>query len=311
MVGEQAATQERSKSISHSMRTTRMQEIVWAYIFIAPAMIGLLVFTLIPIVASFVLSVYSWDFLTPAYFVGLENFRQLIADTRVMHGLRVTATYVIFHVGLTAGLGLLLALAVNRRMSTALRSGLRAAYFFPVIVSIASVAIIWTYLYDVNSGIIDYYLTMIGGPRIPWLGSSKYALWSIIIMSVWKSVGFNFVLFVAGLQNIHREYYEAAMIDGAGGLAQFRRITLPLLTPTIFLVVVIGLIGAFQVFDAPYIMTTGGPGDATRTMGIFIYENGIRFLHMGYASSIALLLFSIILFITVIQFSFSKSWVNY
>ncbi len=312
MVEGTVVPQVRSKGrVLRFLSSTSGQEVFWAYVFIAPAMIGLMVFTLIPIVATFVLSLFSWDFLTPAKFIGLDNFRQFVSDTRVMTGLRVTATYVVAHIGLTAGVGLLLALAVNRRISSVLRSSLRAAYFFPVIVSIASVAIVWTYLYDVNRGVIGYYLTQLGGPRISWLSSSAWALRSIIIMSVWKSLGFNFVLFVAGLQNIPREYYEAAEIDGAGAFGQFRHITVPLLSPTVFLVVVMGLIGAFQVFDAPYIMTTGGPGDATRTIGVFIYETGIRFLRMGYASTIALILFSIILLITILQFAFSKKWVVY
>jgi multiple sugar transport system permease protein len=293
------------------MQRAQVQEVFWAYLFIAPALIGLMIFTIIPIAASFVLSVFSWDFLTPPEFVGLANFQRLSTDSRLLTGFGITATYVVTHVAGTAGLGLLLALAVNRKLSTLLRSSLRAVYFFPVIVSIASVAIIWTYLFDVNRGIIDYYLTQLGGPRIPWLSSSAWAMRSVILMSIWKSLGFNFVLFVAGLQNISREYYEAAEIDGAGSWGKFRHITIPLLSPTVFFIVVIGLIGAFQVFDAPYIMTTGGPGDATRTVGIFIYEHGIRFLRMGYASTIALALFAIIMLITILQFALSKKWVVY
>lgn len=310
MVNSAAALQTRPAP-ARSLRRMYVQEAMWAYLFIAPSVVGLMVFTIIPIIVSFVLSVFHWDFLTPPEFAGLANFQRLAGDTRLMTGLRVTATYVVAHVVFTALLGLILALAVNRKISSFLRSSLRASYFFPVIVSTASVAIIWTYLYDARLGVINYYIKQLGGSEIPWLNSSLWALWSVIIMSIWKSVGFNFVLFVAGLQNISREYYEAAEIDGAGGWAQFRYITAPLLSPTVFFIVVMGLIGSFQVFDAPYIMTTGGPGDATRTIGIFIYEHGLRFLRMGYASTIALTLFAIIMTITVLQFAMSKKWVVY
>lgn len=294
-----------------SYQRMKVQEAIWAWGFILPSVLGLAIFTLIPIVASFVLSVFSWDFLTPPRYAGLANFQRLAGDARLLQSFRVTALYVVAHVGLTAAIGLILALGVNRDLSVPLRSFLRSAYFFPVIVSTASVAIIWTYLYDTQMGVINYYLTRLGGPQIRWLSSSQWAMWSIIFMTVWKSLGFNFVLFVAGLQNIPRQYYEAAAIDGAGSWAQFRYVTVPLLSPTVFFVIVMGLIGAFQVFDAPYIMTTGGPGDASRTVAMHIYENGLRFLRMGYASSIALTLFAIILIITVVQLATSKRWVIY
>jgi multiple sugar transport system permease protein len=293
------------------MNRMRVEEALWAWAFILPSVLGLMVFTIIPIFSTFILSAFSWDFLTPPEFIGVKNFERLATDTRLMTGFGVTATYVVAHVVLTALLGLILALAVTRKISTVLRSSLRAAYFFPVIVSTASVAIIWTYMYHQELGIINYYLKQLGLQSIPWLNSSVWALWSVIIMSVWKSVGFNFVLFVAGLQNIPREYYEAAEIDGAGYWSQFFYITAPLLSPTVLFILIMGLIGSFQVFDAPYIMTTGGPGDATRTVGIFIYEHGLRFLRMGYASTIALVLFSIIMVLTIIQFSLSKKWVVY
>jgi multiple sugar transport system permease protein len=202
-------------------------------------------------------------------------------------------------------------LGVNRSISAPTRYFLRSAFFFPVITSIASVAVIWSYLYNTDNGIINYYLGIFGVDSIPWLSSSDWALFSIILMIVWKSLGFDFILLLAGLQNIPRHLYEAALIDGANNRQQFFYITLPLLTPTLFFVVIIGLIGSFQIFDAPYIMTNGGPGDATRTIAMHIYENGFRFLRMGQASAIAMMLFAVILLITVIQMMLGKRWVHY
>lgn len=296
-----------------TIRFTAQQrsEILWAYFFLAPSLLGLLLFTIGPILAAFGLTFYSWDFLTPPRFVGLENFKRLFSDPRLFTSYRVTTLYVIGQVSLSSLAGLLLALGVNRNISTPLRYFLRSAFFFPVITSIASVAVIWSYLYNTDNGVINYYLTRVGLPEIPWLASSQWALWSIILMIVWKSLGFDFILFLAGLQNIPRHLYEAAVIDGATAGQQFRHITLPLLTPTIFFVVVIGLIGSFQVFDAPYIMTTGGPGDATRTIAMHIYENGFRFLRMGQASAIAMMLFAVILVITIIQMMLGRRWVFY
>lgn len=286
-------------------------EILWAYFFLAPSLLGLLIFTIGPIFGAFGLTFYSWDFLTPPKFVGFENFAKLLNDQRMFASYRVTTLYVIGQVGLTTLAGLFLAMGVNRNISTPLRYFLRSAYFFPVITSIASVAVIWGYLYNTDRGIINYYLGNFGIPAIPWLASSRWALFSIIMMIVWKSLGFDFILFLAGLQNIPRHLYEAAVIDGADSRQQFFYITLPLLTPTIFFVVIIGLIGGFQVFDAPYIMTAGGPGDATRTIAMHIYENGFRFLRMGQASAIAMLLFAVILLITLIQMVVGKRWVHY
>lgn len=293
------------------MSRVKFQEHLWAYAFLAPALLGFAVFVAGPIIASLVLTVFSWDLLTPARFVGAENFQRLAMDKRVLTSYGVTATFVVSQVALTATIGLLLALGVHSIHMTRLRYLFRTVFFFPVITSTASIAIVWTYLYNTDRGVINYYLTQIGVAPIAWLSSSAAAIWAIIMMSVWKSVGFDFILFEAGLKNIPQHLYEAARIDGASPWKQFWYITLPMLTPTLLFSVVIGLIGAFQVFDAPYIMTTGGPGDATRTIVMHIYENGFRFLRVGYASTISLTLFCIILAITIAQLGLSKRWVFY
>ena len=262
-----------------------------AYAFLAPVLVGFVVFVLGPALAAVGLSFFDYDILTPPRFVGLANYIQLLRDPRLPRIYLNTVVYVLWYVGATTVLALALAVAADRPMLAVWRYLIRTAYFFPVLTSLASVSIVWQYLYNTDFGIINYYLGRLGIPRIPWLTSSQWAISSIVLLGVWKNLGFNFILFVAGLQNIPRQLYEAARIDGAGRWASFRYVTLPSLTPVLFFSMVWGLINAFQVFDSPYILTSGGPGDASRTVVMYIYETGFRFFQMGYASTIALSLF--------------------
>lgn len=282
-----------------------------ATLFLLPTAVGFLIFIAGPLVAAVGLAFYDYDLLSPPRFVGLANFAQALADHRLFVVYRNTVVYVMAWTLIDVVLGLALALGITRTIQSGLRYVFRTTYFFPVLTSTASVAIIWSFLYNTDLGIINYYLVGLGLPRIPWLTSSVWSIWSIVVLQSWKSVGFAVILFVAGLQNIPRHLYEAAAIDGAGRWASFTRITLPMLSGTMFFVVVIDLINGFQIFDAPYIMTNGGPGDSSRTVVMYIYENGFRFFHMGYASTVALTLFVIILVLTIVQFQFSRSWVFY
>lgn len=289
----------------------RRREIGAAYLFITPAALLFLVFVMGPMVTALGLSFYRYDILTPPKFSGLANYGRFLNDPRLSKIYLNTLVYVVSVVTLEMVLALLLAVAVNRKISAVLRYIFRTAFFFPVLTSLASVSIIWTYLYHTDFGIINYYLRQLGLPAVPWLTSSRWAMIALIILGVWKNVGFQFILMVAGLQNIPRHLYEAADLDGAGRLATFFSITLPMLSPTLFFAIIISLINGFQIFDSPFIMTQGGPGDATRTVGMYIYEQGFRFFDMGYASTIALSLFLIILVLTLIQFTFSRIWVFY
>ncbi len=289
----------------------QLREAVAAYAFLLPISVGFLVFVLGPAVAAVILSFYKYDILTPPVFAGLANYTKFLRDPRLPQIYLNTVVYVVWYGTLTTVIALILAVATHRPMHAIARYLIRTAYFFPVLTSLASVSIVWLYLYDTNFGVINYYLTKMGLQQIPWLTSSKYAIWSIIILGVWKNLGFNFILFVAGLQNIPRHLYEAAQIDGAGRWAGFRYITLPSLTPTLFFTIVWSLVNSFQVFDSPFILTTGGPGDASRTVVMYIYENGFRFFQMGYASTVALSLFVIVVVLTIIQFKLSSAWVFY
>jgi multiple sugar transport system permease protein len=289
----------------------RRGEAIAAYLFLLPTALGFLVFVAGPLLAAIALSLFDYDLLSPPRFAGLGNFESALSDGRLLTVYRNTLTYVVAWALIDVLLALALAVAVNRPMLAVFRYLLRTAYFFPVLTSTASVAIIWTFLYNTDLGIINYYVSQLGLAKVPWLTSSAWAIWSIVFLQVWKAVGFNFVLFVAGLQNIPRHLYEAAAIDGAGGWASFRHVTLPMLSGTMFFAIIISLIGGFQIFDAAFIMTTGGPGDASRTVVMYIFENGFRFFKMGYAATVALTLFVVILVLTVIQFRLGRNWVHY
>jgi multiple sugar transport system permease protein len=315
--------QERAAEVSVQLSRTRVatgparfgrlqrDEAVAGYLFLLPTALGFLVFIAGPLVIAIGLSLFDYDLLSPPLFTGLTNFETALGDSRLLIVYRNTLTYVVAWALIDVVIALALAVAMNRPMQAALRYVLRTAFFFPVLTSTASVAIIWTFLLNTDLGIVNYYLNQLGLPKVPWLTSSAWAIWSIVLMQVWKSVGFNFILFVAGLQNIPRHLYEAAAIDGAGRWASFRHVTLPMLSSTTFFAVVISMINGFQIFDSPFIMTQGGPGDASRTVVMYIYENGFRFFRMGYASTIALTLFVVILLLTLVQFRVSRTWVHY
>ncbi len=282
-----------------------------AAFFLLPTMLGFLLFVAGPLISAVALSLTRYDIITPPQFVGLANYRLFLQDDRLRHVYGNTLVLVASIVTLDVAIGLALALAVNRKMPALLRYLFRTAYFFPVLTSLASIAIIWSFLLNYDFGVVNYYLGKVGIARVPWLTASNRVIPAIVLVSVWKNVGFSFVLFVAGLQAIPRVYYEAARIDGAGSWTIFRNITLPLISPTMFFATVIGLINGFQIFDAPQILTNGGPGDNSRTVVMYIFEQGFRNFAMGYASTIALSLFFVLLTLTLIQTRLSRKWVFY
>lgn len=289
----------------------KRREMLTAYAFILPTLIGFLIFIVGPMLASFVISVFDWNMLTPPRYVGLENYQQLFTDPRLgtVYGTTFKLAFVIICCNMS--LGLALAVLLDRKMPSVVRNFFKVSFFFPYVVSGVAIAIIWTFLFNRDLGPLNYYLGFLGVQRIPWLNSSAYSPWAIVIADVWKNVGFYVLVFLGGMQAISRELYEAAEVDGATGWQQFRRITLPLLSPTILFLSITSVIGALQIFEQPQILTNGGPGDATRTIVLYIYEHGFRFFDMGYASTIAISLFVIILILTAIQFRLSRRWVFY
>jgi len=294
-----------------TLRGLRLREAITAYLFIAPTFIGFFVFIAGPIVFSLGMSFFEWEVISDPIFIGTDNYRELLDDKRMMAAFWNTSRFVFFVVGLNLIVSLALAVALQRKMPTILRYYYRTTFFLPMVASIASVAIVLGYLFHKELGAINYYLVQLGIGEVPWFTSSSWALWTIVLATVWKSFGFDLILFIAGIQNIPRHLYEAAAIDGANGWHQFWRITIPMLSPTLFFAVVVGSISAFQVFDQAYIMTKGGPGDATRTIVFVLHEYAFGSLRMGYGSAIALMLFLIILALKLFQMKVSQKLVHY
>jgi multiple sugar transport system permease protein len=289
------------------------KEALAGYLFIAPAVVVFLIFVAGPMIAAFTFSLYKWDIFRAADFLGLGNYRDLFNDRRFYITFWNTVIYTITEVPLNLLVALLIALMINRNLHPALRYFYRTTYFFPVIISFVAVSILWRYLLinDPTFGLINYYLSQLGIPAVPWTSSSRWALRSVILVNVWKTFGFNLIIFLAGLQNIPRPFYEAAEIDGANAFQRFRHITIPLLTPTIFFTFVIEMLHAVQIFDTAYVLTRGGPGDASRTIVMYMYETGFQSFKMGYASAVAVILFIVMMLLTVLQMRGSRLWVYY
>jgi multiple sugar transport system permease protein len=290
--------------------TLRRQAAVAGYLFLLPNIVGFLVFSSIPVLVTLAISTLDWDMIRRPTFVGLENYRALLGQDAVFRQvLGNTLYYVLGTVPAGIGLSLLLALAMNSRVPGI--TFFRAVFFVPVITSSVAVAMIWRWLYNNDFGLINTALVGVGLPAIPWLSSSAWAMPAVIIMAIWKRLGYDMVIYLAGLQAIPPQLYEAAEIDGAGRWQRFWHITLPLLTPTTFFILVISIIGSFQVFDLAFVLTSGGPGNATNTIVMYVYNQAFQFFHMGYAAAIAWLLFAMILAITLVQWRVQKRWVHY
>lgn len=305
----QAAEWARTKTAS--WRAQRRAEARSAYLFIFPTFLLFFLFVAGPLVASIYLSFTSYDVFSAPRPVGLENYRALLEDPRVVASFRNTGIFVILSTLIEMALALLLAVGVQHRMPRLLRYVFRTSYFLPIITSGAAIGIVFSYMFNTDFGVINYYLGQLGIDRVRWLNSTDYSLYTVILAASWQRLGFTFILFTAGLQNIPRELYEAADLDGATGWSRLTRITIPLLSPTILFTAVIGIINGLQVFDLPTIITNGGPGDSSRTVVMIIHEAGFRNTQFGYASAIAVVLFAVILLLTIFQFWASRRWVHY
>lgn len=271
----------------------------WIALFVMPSMAGMLLFVIGPIIASAVLTFFEWDLLTDPRFIGLDNYRRLIHDDQVWAALRHTLVFIAGYVPSVMVLALLLAIALNSKLKGL--SALRTAFFLPVVSSWVAVALLWSWLFNPRYGLINYGLDQIGieGPK--WLFDKDWAMPAIIITSVWKDLGFVMVLFLAGLQAIPGDVYEASSLDGAGPITQLRSITLPLLAPTIFFVSIISIINSFQVFPQVWVMTEGGPAGATTVIVERVVKHAFSYGEMGYAATISWVLFALVFAVTVIQ----------
>ena len=281
------------------------------YLFLAPTILGILIFTAGPVIFSLLLSLFRWNVFSPPEWIGLANYQRMFTDSRALTGFWNSFVFVVFAVSFQVVLGLLLAMVLQTRMATWLRYGYRTSFMLPMLMSGAATAIVLGYMLHKEFGAVNYYLGRLGIPPIPWLTEAGWAMISIIISYLWLATGFTMILFIGGLMNISTEILDAADVDGARGFTRFWNITLPLVSPTLLFAAVTGVIGGLQVFDLPYIMTRGGPGDSTRTAVMVMYESAFKNMEIGYGSTIAVVLFLIILAVTAGQFGLSKRWVFY
>ncbi len=287
-----------------------------AYLFLLPSFIGFLIFTALPVIASLTLSFVRWNLLTPPEFVGIANYAQLLARDRIFQKVAWnTAYFIVTIVPAQLVLGLAMAVALNQAIRG--RTVYRVIYFMPVVTTIVAAALIFQWMFNRDFGVISAMIWKLGEwtglPIAPpdWLNSTKWAKPAVVILTLWKNTGFTMVIYLAGLQAIPRELYDAAKVDGAGAWQRFRHITVPMVSPTTFFLLVIQMIGAFQLFSEPYVMTRGGPAQATLTIVYYIYQNAFEFGRMGKASAIAWVLFAFIFVFTFIQVRLQRRWVHY
>jgi multiple sugar transport system permease protein len=289
----------------------RLRPHLTGWLFALPFLAIFAVFLAIPIVASFVLSFTGFGIANlrdwfSAEWVGFDNYSQLVDDERFRKAARNTAVFVVFGVPLTIALGLIAAVGVNQALGR-LVPFFRAGYYLPVVTSIVAIAVIWRYLLHPDYGLVNGALDAIGIDGPNWLGQRSTALPSIIALGVWRSLGFDMVIFLAALQGINPALYEAARVDGAGPVQIFFRITLPLLKPVILFLTVITSAGYLQLFEEPFVMTGGGPLDSTLSVAMYVYDQGFRFLNLGYASAVSYALFVAIVALAFIQFRLLRS----
>ena len=280
-------------------------------LFLAPTLIGLGLFTLVPIIASVVLAFFRWDIITAPEFVGLDNFARLASSPTVRVSFLNTIGFVATAVIVQLAVALLLAILVQSRMPTWLRTFFRSTLFFPLILSAASVSLIMAYLFNQEFGLVNEVLGWLGIAKVGWLTTGFGAKVVVLLVYVWQNFGFTFLLFIGGIAAIPKEVYEAASIDGATGWKQFWQLTLPLISPTMLVASVMAIINALQIFDQPWVLTRGGPGDETRTAVMVIYESAFRQLDFGGASAVGVVLTLLIMLVTAIQFQLSKRFVFY
>jgi len=287
----------------------RMRKAIEGYLFASPWIIGFFIFTAGPMIASLLLSFCKYDVLTTLEWIGIGNYKQMFNTDLFWKALYNTLYWVILGVPLRQASALLLALLTNQKIKG--KPLFRTIFYVPSVVSGVALAMLWVWLFEPSIGLINTMLRTLGIKNPPlWLGSEEWAKPALIIMSLW-GVGQGMVIYLAGLQDIPIQLYEAAEIDGAGVWHKFWKITIPLLTPSIFFNFIMGIIGSFQIFTQAYVMTRGGPAYSTYFYVLYIYDEGFQYMHMGYASALAWILFLVILFFTLLQLKSSRRWVVY
>ncbi len=298
-----------SKSKANNKKKS-MAESAYGYLFIAPNLLGMLVFVIVPIFTSLLMSFTDWDLINAPRWVGLSNFTdKMVHDQQFWVSLKNTFVFSLLTIPLGIAAAFVIALLLNQSIKGV--NLYRAAIFLPVGISMISISVIWRWILNTDLGILNYVLSLVNLQGAGWLSDEKYALFSVSAISIRKSVGFNMVILLAGLKGVPSHLYEAATIDGAGAWRRMTRITLPLITPSLFFVSIMSVIGSFQVFDLIYSTTSGGPGDSTRVIYYWVYQNGFKFFEMGYASALAWVVFIMLFAVTLLQMKFFGNKVNY
>lgn len=290
--------------------SNRGREAIEAYILILPTILGLIVFTASPVLASLYYSFTRWNLLSTPKWQAFDNYIELLTEDPLFWiTIKNTGYYVLGTVPTGTVLALLLAIALNQKIRFV--AVFRTIYFLPVVSSVVAISVLWLWLYQSDFGLVNELLRLLGFRGVRWLSSVTWAMPAIIIMSIWHGLGYNIVIFIAGLQGIPQDYYEAATVDGANSWHKFINITIPLLSPVTFFVLTLSVINSFQVFAQAYVMTRGGPVNATKTIVYYLFQQGFENFHMGYASALAYVLFVIIVSLTLFQFWFQRRWVHY
>jgi len=303
-----------SKYITTKKRIPRnvLNEWKWAYIMIAPTIIGLTILNIIPIFQTIYLSFFkSGAFGKGNIFIGLQNYGKMFKDVQTWYAVRNTLVYTCLVVPITIAIALIIAVVLNKKIKG--KGFYRTLYFIPMVAAPAAVTMVWRWLYNNNFGFINHLLSNLGLSKVKWIEDPNIAIYSIVVIGIWSTIGYSMVIFLAGLQEIPKDYYEASNIDGASQWKQFFNITLPLVSPTLFFVAVTSIIAAMQVFDVIYMMVdVANPAyNSTVSLVYLFYNNSFKYSNKGYGSAIVVLLLAIIMVITVLQMRAQKKWVKY
>jgi multiple sugar transport system permease protein len=289
-------------------KTLAGKRTIIGYIFISPFILGFLLWFLIPAVIAIWLTFTDWNLIRAPRFVGVDNITKLFNDSLFWQSLKVTSIYTLVSVPLALVFGFCLALLMNTKVRGI--AVFRTVYYLPSIVPAVASAVLWAWILNTEFGLLNVFLRYLGLPKVRWLQDPEWALTALIMMSLW-GLGSTMIIYLAGLQGIPEVFYEAAKIDGAGRWAQLRHVTIPLMSPVIFFNLIIGIIGSFQVFTAGFLLTDGGPQNATLFYVLYLYRNGFQYLNMGYAAALAWVLFLIIMALTLIVFKSTAGMVHY
>lgn len=302
-----AQTRHQRSSRTSFFQSLRWQEAKWAYLFLLPNVVLFVAFTIYPVFASLFYSLNKWDLHSPMEFVGLGNYRALFVDPIFRKVLFNTFYFTAGVIPFQTALALLIAVGLNQKIR--FMTAYRAVYFVPVVTSAIAVSMVWQWMYQPQFGVINSLLSYFGIKGPNWLFSTTWAMPAVIFMSIWKNVGYSIVLYLAALQGVPESLHESAMIDGANAWQRFRKITIPMISPTTFFIIVLSVIGSFQSFDQVYILTQGGPSRSTSVIAHYLYQNGFQFFAMGYAAAIAYVLFAMLMVLTSIQWYYRRRWV--